>query len=415
MIKRLRIKFIAVTMGVLVLVFVIVFATLNIYMRTSSSAMTRQLLQMVAVEDGFTFPGIPDRQPPAKTLDITQYDPPSYERRDIFRAGRFFYVKLTRDGDVLETNHEMMFDFTQQQAEAYAQTVFKKMNDSGSIDNLQYLKAEKDYGYIVVFAEKSIELQMLSRLMNISFWVAGGTFAVLLVLSVFMSGWVVKPVELTFDKQRRFVSDASHELKTPLTIINASADVLENEIGNNPRIGQIKTQAERMNLLIRDLLALARTDEGTVGTVMSGFNLSRAVLSTALEFESRAFEEGRNYSYEVQENIIYSGDEKKIKQLLSILIDNAIVHSGMDDTVTVSLGRESGRICLSVYNTGMGIEESLRGKVFDRFYRGDSSRSRETGGYGLGLSIAKSIADIHKAKISVTGRTGEWVMFSVIM
>jgi len=146
---------------------------------------------------------------------------------------------------------------------------------------------------------------------------------------------------------------------------------------------------------------------------MTQFNLSKAVLGTTLEFESHAFEEGRSLSYEVAENILYTGDETQLRQLAAILIDNAIKHSDRGGRVEVSLKLVGSHPLLTVYNTGAGIPEGEREQIFDRFYRSDASRSRETGGYGLGLAIARSIVEAHKGKISVDSATGQWVKFII--
>ena len=148
---------------------------------------------------------------------------------------------------------------------------------------------------------------------------------------------------------------------------------------------------------------------------MNEFSLSSAVLNTALEFESRAFEEGKQYSCEIKENISYIGDERHIKQLVGILIDNAIRYSNTNGQIQISLKTESNHIRISVYNTGVGVMDEDHYKIFERFYRSDESRSRETGGYGVGLSIAKAIAEMHKGKIIVTGKHGEWVRFDVML
>jgi signal transduction histidine kinase len=167
--------------------------------------------------------------------------------------------------------------------------------------------------------------------------------------------------------------------------------------------------------LLRDLLSLAKTDEGGANIVMSEFSLSGALLNTVLEFESRAFEEKREYAYEIGENIRYTGDEKQIRQLAGILIDNAIRYSDANGKVKVTLRAENGRARFSVYNTGGGVPDAQKNKIFERFYRADESRSRDTGGYGVGLSIAKAIADAHKGRIAVSGEYGKWVRFDVML
>lgn len=409
MIKRLRMKMIAIMMGVLILVFAIVFLTLNLFMQASSTRQTDHLLQTVAAQDGLLLPQgelapRPEQLPPARMPDP-----------EMMRAGRFFYVKLDMDGRALETNAEGMFDFTEEQALRFAQQAAAGKKERGTIENLQYLAAEKPYGKIIVFAERSIQARMLSELIQISLWVACGTFAILFVFSLFLSNWAAKPVAAAFDRQRRFISDASHELKTPLTIISANVDVLENEIGENTRITHIREQSNRMNALIHDLLVLARADERGAELVAGAFDLSKTVKNTTLEFESTAFEAGRRLEYDIEEDIFYTGNEPQIKQLVSILIDNAIKHAEAGGEIKVSLQRSGEKNQLSVYNTGPGIAEEEKRKIFERFYRSDASRSRETGGYGLGLSIAKTIVDAHKGKIAVAGEAGSWVAFVVTL
>jgi signal transduction histidine kinase len=406
MIRKLRIKFILVMMGVLVAVFAILFAMLNIFMQTSSSRQTEQLLSYVAEQDGLL---LPFRGPDARG------DFPSGFNPAMMRAGRFFYAKADAQGSFFETNYEMMFDFTNSEALDLAKNALGRSQEKGTIDHFQYLVARKDYGHIIVFAERSIEALMLSRLAAISGWVALGTFSALLVFSLLLSKWAVKPIAAAFDKQRRFISDASHELKTPLAILNANAGVLENEVGANRSLESIKAQSERMKRLIQSLLTLAKADEGNAQTVFSEFDLSKTVLNAALEFESRAFEERTRYEVFVEEEIAYSGDPQQIRQLAAILIDNALKYSGENGQVKVALKKESGKRVFFVYNTGVGVQDQERALIFERFYRSDESRARETGGYGLGLSIAKAIADAHKGKIVVDGKAGEWVSFSVVL
>jgi signal transduction histidine kinase len=189
---------------------------------------------------------------------------------------------------------------------------------------------------------------------------------------------------------------------------------LENEIGTNVWLTHIKDQSARMSMLVHNLLTLAKTEEQNGGR-FTAFDISQAILSTALEFESRAFEEKKRLSCHVTPGLRFVGEETKIKQVCAILLDNAVRYSGENARIEVSLKVESEKLILSVYNTGEGIKDTELLKVFERFYRSDESRARETGGYGLGLSIAKSIVESHKGRIIATGKYGEWVQFSVFL
>ena len=408
MIKRLQFKIIAVVLGTLLSVFVAVLLVLNISVYQTSAQLTDDFMALVVENDGFMFP---PREPPPRH---NEFDARPFRESDM-KSGRFFYAKVDSNSNILGMDLGMMFDFSQDDAIEYVTTALKGKQTKGSIQNYSFLVAEKPYGYIVVFAERSIEMRLLDQLTKTSIWVAGVTALILICFTAFLSKWIVSPIKEAFDNQRRFVSDASHELKTPLTIISANADVLQNEIGENRQVLNIKSQADRMNGLVHDLLVLAKTDEGKTEVIMNEFNLSSTVLNTALEFESRAFEEDKQYSYEIKENILLTGDEKHIKQLVGILIDNAIRYSETNGQIQISLKTENGHSRISVYNTGVGVLDDDCYKIFERFYRSDESRSRETGGYGVGLSIAKAIVEMHKGKINVTGKHGEWVRFDVVL
>jgi signal transduction histidine kinase len=410
MIKKLRIKLILVITGALILIFGTVFLTLNLSVYSASERESERFMQMIADNDGLFLPGgggflgNPDNQ-----LRYPGINPESISAR------RFFYVKINTNNTVLESNYDMMFDFSENDATEYINEALASNNNTGTIGSFSYLIEDKHYGRIAVFAERSVEMGMLSRLTETSLIVAGISCVLLLGLSFLLSKWMVKPVESAFNKQRRFISDANHELKTPLTIISANVDVMQNEIGYNPRFEPIRTQLARMNKLIHNLLILSKTEEADFYIVHRQFDLSKTVLNTVLELESLAFEEGKDYEYEIIDGISFTGDEDKFKQLLTILIDNAIKHSDADAKIRIILKEKSGKPHLSVYNSGTGIPDAERGKIFDRFYRCDDSRTRETGGYGLGLSVAKAVVDAHKGKIRVIGEYGKWVEFIVVL
>lgn len=220
---------------------------------------------------------------------------------------------------------------------------------------------------------------------------------------------------MAFEKQKHFISDASHELKTPLTIISANADVLSDEIGDNKWLNYIKSQTERMNVLVNDLLNLTRIENKTADFVCSEFNLSKAIESTALPFECQAFEMQKSLDIDIQEDLMFKGSEDHIKQMTAIFIDNALKYSNDQGKIKITLKAQGDKRILSVFNTGSGIKEDEKEKIFERFYRSDDSRARSTGGYGLGLAIAKSIIDRYKFKISIEIAEGESICFTVTM
>ena len=234
----------------------------------------------------------------------------------------------------------------------------------------------------------------------------------------FLSGWIVKPVEHAFEKQKNFIADASHELKTPLTIINANAEVLQNSLGENKWLQHILEQTNRMNLLIRDLLDLARLDSAPKAIAFSDFDFSRAVTASALSFESLAFETHKTYRMEIADGVHCTGNEGAIRQLVTILLDNAFKYSEAGAQITISLSRKGDKKILSVLNTGRGISKEDQKHIFERFYRSDNSRSRESGssgGYGLGLAIAASIVSSHSGQISVKSDEVSYTQITAVL
>lgn len=224
---------------------------------------------------------------------------------------------------------------------------------------------------------------------------------------------ITKPVAESFDRQKQFIADASHELKTPLSVIIASADALESNPAEKKWLTNIKSESDRMSKLIADLLELAKTEEVNDKSEFAVADLSKTVEMAALTFESVMFEKGVTLKDEIEEGIELYMNVYKIKQLLSILLDNAVQHSNPGGEVGVTLKKSSREIRLSVTNRGEGIPPGDEERIFERFYRADASRNRNENRYGLGLAIAKNIAAAHDAQICAASDDGKTV-FTVV-
>lgn len=232
-------------------------------------------------------------------------------------------------------------------------------------------------------------------------------------ISIMLTRWLVRPVEEAFNKQRQFVFDASHELKTPLAVIIASAEMLEKNPKEKKWLSNIKSETDRMNKLVINLLDLAKTESLPSKLKYSTVNLSKETERSILTFEGLVFEKGLEIDYDIEDNIEFSCDLDKIKELLSILLDNAIKHSYDNAKIRVNLFKEKENIILEVINNGDDIPKDKQNKIFERFYRVDEARNRNENRYGLGLAIAKNIVDIHQGKISVTS-SNNYTTFKVI-
>ena len=235
-------------------------------------------------------------------------------------------------------------------------------------------------------------------------------FILLEILNIYISNrltkWLTKPVINSFDKQKQFIVDASHELKTPLSVIIASAEALEENPKEKKWLNNIKTEAERMNKLVIDLLDLAKSENINDKQNYSINNLSKIIEKTSLTFESLVYENNLELETNIEDDIMYKCNSDKIKQLLGIFLDNAIKHSNDNSKIFVNLYKNKNNITLEVKNKGKEIPKEDQEKIFDRFYRADVSRNRNENRYGLGLAIAKNIVKNYNGKISVNCKDG---------
>ncbi len=404
MIKKLKIKFIVIIMSLMTIVLLLIFGAINITMFKTGERQSINMMRDIAKNDGMM--GF-DRKP-NQPIDFD--NPVKKPTRQIYLS-----VKLNQNNECFEIISDKNLSLTQDDILSLVDTVLEKNKDIGKLDDFHYLIQSASYGKIIVFLDNSTEMNMTYRLLWTSLGIGIASLVAVFIISLFLSSWAIKPVKTAFEAQRQFVADASHELKTPLTIVATNADVLGGEIGENKWLGYIKAEAQRMALLVNDLLYLAKADSTENVYHMSDFDLSNIVMNASLPFESVAFESSKTLTFEIQEGIYYKGDESRIKQVVVILLDNAIKNANENGDVKVSLSVQSGKKVITVYNTGEGVDEEEAEKLFKRFYRGDSSRARETGGYGLGLSIAKTIVDAHKGKITIEGEKGKWVSFIVTL
>ena len=332
-------------------------------------------------------------------------------------------ITITIDHFALLVGHNGEFlglrnteDYTAEEAEAIMTGIRQMGEQSGMYGWLQYYSIAKEYGTLIVVTDKTSDQGLLNNLFRITVIVGCIMLFVLFVILCILSKWITKPVQTAFKRQKQFVSDAGHELKTPLTVLSANADILQDEIGENKWLCYMQEQTARMNQLVGDLLSLARMDNATQEYELVKFNLSAAVNATALPFESQAFEMHKNLELDIQSGVEYCGSEKHIRQLAAIFIDNAMKYSNENGTIKITLLKRGDKAVLEFYNTGCEISQKETEKIFERFYRGDKARNNQgKSGYGLGLAIAKSIMDVHKIKIQVTCEQGKWIRFLLTM
>ena len=410
MIEKTRRKFMGITLAAISLVLVFILGLLNVCVYGGIYFQAKDNIENIRDRRGFVFSDeIID--------DIFSDSKGTFS--DIMNAHAtvdFMYIKISNrntDKPFITTN--MNDTYSADRISYIAQAIVEKGETSGLYNNMMFEVTHDDLSTVIVIIDITNDMSLVKNLLNISAVIIILSVIFVLIFTYYLSKWAIKPMQHAFENQQRFISDASHELKTPLSVISANADVLETEIGNNKWLDNIKSQSSIMSKLVHDLLDLAKTDETAENIIKEQFDLSSTVLNKALEFECTAFELGKIFEQDIMPDINYVGNEDSIKQLITILIDNAIKHSSENGLIRVTLTTDGNKKIFQVYNTGNTIKNSEKDKIFNRFYRSDESRSRTTGGYGLGLSIAKSIVDIHNGTISVDGEEEKWISFTVIL
>ena len=289
-----------------------------------------------------------------------------------------------------------------QELKDYSSKIISNKKDSGIIGKYIYkVRKNRNNSYEITFIENEKAISHIKIVFIISIIAGGASIVAIYFGAKKLSEVIVKPVEETFEKQKQFISDASHELKTPLAVIEANSDVLESNVGENKWIGYIQKEIDSMNKLINELLLLAKIENIDNTREYEKFDLSKEIEIITSTFEGMAYEKQIKIDTSIEENIIFNGSKDDIKHILSTLIDNAIKHTEEKNDIKIELKKEKGEIILQVKNKGKEIPKEEREKIFERFYRVDKSRNRSEKRYGLGLAIAKATVEKYKGKIEV--------------
>ena len=321
------------------------------------------------------------------------------EDKTEFQLATFYAVALQDNGEVLKVDNAGKSLFTEEELVKLAKQLIDDNKTEGQTATLSYMIANKNGYTLVAFMDNTVSEGGLRTMLRNVVIVGFVAFIMLFIISVYLSKQIIKPLAENDQKQKQFISDASHELKTPLAVISANAEMLAKEIGPNEWLSNIQYENQRMDDLVKQLLVLSRAENAEV--VMEKVDLSRIVTGEVLAFESLAFEQGKVLQYDVKENIQITGNQSQLAQLTSILIDNAIRHATGHE-IDLELSQQGHTIILSVENEGEMISVEDQKHLFDRFYQVDKVRNSEGHHYGLGLSIAKVITQKHGGNIEVS-------------
>lgn len=259
---------------------------------------------------------------------------------------------------------------------------------------------------IVIINTKNINKKLQSLLIE-SILILIIVEIIIYLISKLITRWITKPALDSFNKQKDFIADASHELKTPLAVIMASSDELKSDKKNEKYIDNIKFESERMNKLISSLLDLSKLENGISKSTYKEENISKIIEKICLTFEAIAFEQNLKISTNIEDNIMFKCSKEEIEKLISIILDNAIKHSYQDTTIHINVKRIKNNIDIEIINKGDPINPGDEEKIFERFYRADKSRNRNNNRYGLGLSIAKNIVINHNGIIKAYSKNNK--------
>lgn len=414
MIKRLRRKLVVACMISLAIVLAVILGGVNLMSYQKVVADADTVLTLLGNNDG-EFPKLHSgsETPPDGGVPMDR----GRGKRDLLGTkglsletpyeSRFFSVVLNEDGQALQTDIAQIAAVDEESAQLYAQSAVESGHTAGFLDDYRYLVLAEEGNTRVIFLDcgRSLSSFRTTLLASVALSLLG--LLAVLVLLLILSHRIVRPVAESYEKQKQFITDAGHELKTPMTIISADAELAEMECGENQWLVDIRRQTERLTGLTNDLIYLSRMEEEQPPLQVIEFPLSDVAEEMALPFLAPAKSQEKELAMHIQPMLSFTGDEKAIRQLISILLDNALKYSPAGGQLELRLEKQGRNILLTVTNTTIQpVEKDKLSHLFDRFYRSDQSRNSQTGGYGLGLSIARSIVLAHKGKIRAESPDG---------
>lgn len=399
MIHKLRQRFIAIAMASVMAVTLVMGISINAINFYTTNANLNSTLEMISSNQGMIEFLEPMKPGHDKDMHFSPETPFST---------RYFVINYTSDGSLVSADLSRIASVKSGNVEQYLSIARERGEGFGYSGNFKYLIEPKDDGgYMAIFLESQKELRALKSFAMASAAVILVCIGLVYVLVLLLSRRAIDPMVKNMEKQKQFVTDASHELKTPLAVITTSMRVLEMELGQNRWIDKIRVQTGKLTRLVNDLVTLSRLDEEKPPLKSSEFDLSAAVLETAESFRESARENGHELELEIKSDLMLTGDEYSVRQLVSILMDNAIKYSDEKSLIKLKLEETKNAILIKTTNPCKNADASELEKYFDRFYRADKARTSQTaGGFGIGLSIARGICEVHHGSIDARLQDG---------
>lgn len=429
MLKKMQRRFIMAAMAAFATVMLVLVVGINIvnYYRTTSTqdGLAASLLEYEqrAYEHRARRNASPNENPKEHERKNSAHQEPEFPPISEMPGGgpearfttRFFAVYCDLSENIEVISRDYIYSIDEETAKAYTATVLQKGKEKGYYGDYRYHIKVDDAGSTVLFLNVTSALQFMKSLLIISLVIGFSSLLVVLILVVFFSRYAVRPYVKNMERQKRFITDAGHELKTPITSIATSADIAAMEYEQDEWISNIQKQTARLTRLVGELVALSRLDEEIPFPEKSTFSLSDVAWETAELFSVRAKAEGKNYCQNIEEQITIYGDCNSIQQMISILLDNAMKYSNVGGEIHLDIYRKRRKVCIKVSNTCDLPDTTDLDRLFDRFYRVDESRAANTGGTGIGLAMAQAIVETHNGKIKAERTDEKTICFKVIL
>lgn len=416
MIKKLRIRMIVASIAAFALVILLISVLVNV---VNYRTVTRQADETLHSIFEFESRRFDKNEIEAHEFEENQNQKPPFpafmgkENPEAEYITRFFVVKYDDEGKITDIFSDNIAAASRDNTEAIAAKVLNKKSNSGYIEEYRYLKGRGEDGNIAVFLNVMQDQQHLISLRIITILISIASLFIVSILVIIFSKRAIKPIVDNIERQKQFITDASHELKTPITSIATSLDVISMEYEEDEWTENIKNQCDRMTKLVGELVTLSRLDEEKPIYKKENFSLSDLCWEILEIYQSRAKGNGRMIKAEIEDNISMDGDKSAIGQMISVLLDNAIKYAKGEGETAFKVKRGRNKIKIEVSNPTDYKEEIDVNRLFDRFYRPDSSRNTDSGGSGIGLAIAQAVVDAHGGKITAKCPDGKMMKIEV--
>lgn len=417
MVKKLRKRVVIYTMIAVFLVLFILMGVVNLANYISKDRSATEMLEFLA-ENGGRFPGQPGpgfmdgngmpggregrgERPWDMRPGMTEETP--YETR-------FFTVAVNKDGSIVNTDIGQIAAVTEEEASEMVESAEARDKDTGYYGNYKYMRkqaADSSDVRLYIFLDCTRDLTSVKNFLKISLLVSLFGLIAIAILVILLSPRMIKPMAESYEKQKEFITNAGHELKTPMAVIESCTEVIEMQSGESKWTAGIRDQVKKLTALTGELVSLARMEESADKLEMQNINLSELAKEVLGGFELEAEKQGRNIVKEIESDVNIKGNKQSLSQLISILIDNALKYAREESDIKISIYQQGKKAMIVEENEADGLTPGSQEAFFDRFYRGDTSHNNETEGHGIGLSLARSIVNAHGGSISAVSPDGE--------